>query len=202
MTMSYSGQRKPSASPLGAGLNEETRKTMNAAFDALSDWRNDIQTTAEKNSAVVFDRMSAAAKAMGWPSDVVDMTRQQMQATNKLQLQMMDQVMDFWEQQMKSPGSPMQAPKTPGFGFPGAFAGMGGAAQSFPSFPGMPSFPGFDLSSMPMMNPVQFWMQAAEMWQKNWQQAMNAWMEAVQSGGMMGPMGGMGWPPGGSGPKR
>jgi hypothetical protein len=199
MSTSYSSRK--TASPLGAGLSEEARKAMNSAFDALSDWRGDIQTTAERNGAVVFERMSTAAKAMGWPAEFVDVARQQMQQSSKLQLQMMDQIMDVWEQQMKSPGSPMQAPKIPRFGFPGAFAGAGGAAQSFPSFPGMPGIAGFDMSSMPMMNPVQFWMQAAEMWQKNWQQAMNAWMEAVQSGGMMGPMGGMGgWPP--SGPKR
>ena len=196
MSSSYSSQRgKPAASPLGAGLSDETRKAMNGAFDALSDWRNDISTVADKNSTVVFDKMGSAAKAMGWPNDFVDMTRQQMQSATKLQLQMMDQMMDVWEQQMKSPGSPISAPKTggmSGFGgfpgaFPGAFAGMGGAAQAFP---GMPSFPGFDMSNM-ATNPMQFWMQAAEMWQKSWQQGMTAWLDAVQSGGFGG------FPPGG-----
>jgi hypothetical protein len=190
---SFSSTRgKSSASPLGAGLSDEARRAMNSAFDALSDWRNEISTTAEKNSAIVFERMGAAAKAMGWPSDFVDMTRQQMQSASKMQLQMMDQIMDVWEQQMKSPGSPVSMPKTGGFGgfggSPGGFAGMGGA-QSIPGFPG---FPSFDLASMPS-NPMQFWLQAAEMWQKSWQQAMQAWMDAAQAGGM----GGMGWPPGG-----
>ncbi len=189
MSSSYSSQRgKSAASPLGAGLNDESRKAMNNAFDALSDWRNDLSTITDKNSSAVFDKMSAAAKAMGWPGEFVDMTRQQMQSASKMQLQMMDQLMDVWEQQMKSPGSPVQMPKMGGMGgfpgmFPGAFAGMGGAAQSFPGFPG------FDMSSMPS-NPMQFWMQAAEMWQKSWQQGMAAWMDAAQSGGMGG------WPPG------
>lgn len=177
---SYSSQRgKSAASPLGAGLSDEARKAMNNAFDALSDWRNEIASTAEKNSSIVFDRMGAAAKAMGWPSDFVDMTRQQMQSTSKMQLQMMDQIMDVWEQQMKSPGSPVSLSKSSGLGaFPGAFSGMGGAQ----SFPGFTAFPGFDMSSMPT-NPMQFWMQAAEMWQKSWQQAMSAWLDAAQSGG-------------------
>ncbi|MGQ0674387.1 MAG: hypothetical protein ACT4N2_16130 [Hyphomicrobium sp.] len=185
MASNFSNPRnKPAVSPLGAGMSEDARKAMNGAFDALSNWRNDIATVAEKNSSVVFDRMGAAAKAMGWPAEFVDMTRQQMQSASKMQLQMMDQLMDVWEQQMKSPGSPIELPKLAGMGgFPGAFAGMGGA-QSFPGFPG------FDLSSMPG-NPMMFWMQAAEMWQKSWQQGMAAWMDAVQSGGMGG------WPPGG-----
>ncbi len=141
MSSTYSSQRgKPAASPLGAGLSDEARKAMNGAFDALSDWRNDLSTITDKNSSVVFDKMGAAAKAMGWPGDFVDMTRQQMQTASKMQLQMMDQLMDVWEQQMKSPGSPIQMPKMGGMGgfpgmFPGAFAGMGGAAQSFPGFP-------------------------------------------------------------------
>ena len=192
MSSSYSSQRpKPAVSPLGPGLNEDTRKSMNAAFDALSNWRNEISATTERNSSTVFDKMGAAAKAMGWPADFVDMTRQQMQTSTKMQLQMMDQLMDVWEQQMKSPGSPISMSKASGMGgfpgaFPGAFAGMGGAQ----SFPGFPSFPGFDMSAMGG-NPMQFWMQAAEMWQKSWQQGMAAWMDAMQSGGMGG------WPPGG-----
>ena len=107
MATSSSNTRNKSASPLGPGLSDESRKAMNNAFDSLSDWRNDIATVAEKNSAVVFERMAAAAKTVGWPPDFVDMTRQQMQTASKMQLQMMDQIMDVWEQQMKSPGSPM-----------------------------------------------------------------------------------------------
>jgi hypothetical protein len=174
MSTSYSTSRRPSVAALGAGLSEESRKAMNAAFESLSKWRNDIADVADRNSVLVFDRMATAAKAMGWPSDLVDMTRRQMQQTTKMQLQMMDQVMDMWEQQMKSPGSPVQMPKLGGLsGFPSAFAGMGGA-QAFPSFPG------FDLSTMPS-NPIQFWMQAAEMWQKSWQQGLQAWMEMQRS---------------------
>ena len=126
MSSSYSSQRgKPAASPLGAGLSDETRKAMNSAFDAMSDWRNDLSTITDKNSTAVFDKMGAAAKAMGWPSDFVDMTRQQMQSASKMQMQMMDQLMDVWEQQMKSPGSPISMPKMGGTGgFPDLEAGI------------------------------------------------------------------------------
>lgn len=193
MSSSYSNPRgKPAASPLGAGLSEESRRAMNSAFDALSSWRNEAAATTERNSSIVFEKMGMAAKAMGWPPEFVDMTRQQMQQTSRMQLQIMDQLMDVWEQQMKSPGSAIPMPKFSGASnpfaaaFPGAFAGMGGAAQSFPGFP---PFPGFDMSAMGT-NPFQFWMQAAEMWQKSWAQAFEAWMDMQKSGG---------WP---GGPKR
>ena len=198
MSSSYSNPRgKPAAAPLGAGLSEEARRAMNSAFDALSSWRNDVAAVAERNSGVVFEKMGAAAKAMGWPAEVVDMTRQQMQQSSRMQMQIMDQMMDVWEQQMKNPGSPLKTPNIGGTnpfstGFPGVFGGMGGAAHGFPVFPG------FDISSMMgsmQTNPFQFWMQAAEMWQKTWAQAFEAWMEMQKSGGMGG------WPPSGPGTK-
>lgn len=176
MSSSQSTHRnKPSL--VGAGLSEDARKAMNTAFDALSDWRNEIASVAERNGATVFDKMAAAAKAMGWPPEFVDMTRQQMQQTSKMQMQMMDQIMDIWEQQMKHPGSPMPIPgpakdSLPAFPqFPGFTGGAGGSAQAFP---------GFDLTAMPA-NPMQFWMQASQMWQKSWQQAFGAWMDMQKS---------------------
>ena len=30
-------------------------------------------------------------------------------------------------------------------------------------------------------NPFQFWMQAAEMWQKSWEQGMKAWMDQANN---------------------
>ncbi|MEQ1578235.1 MAG: hypothetical protein ABL894_11340 [Hyphomicrobium sp.] len=167
-----------------AGIPEEAQKALTGAFDALSGWRDEIASAAERNSSAVFDKMGTAAKAMGWPSELVDMTRQQMQQGSKLQLQMMDQVMDIWEQQIKAPGSPM--PGMPGMGampgmpgmpkFENPFANMPGMAGMMGpgGIPGMPDFSG-------MANPMQFWMQAAEMWQKNWATAMQSAMEMQKS---------------------
>lgn len=182
MSSSQSSQRgKPSI--VAPGLSDEARRAINGAFDALSDWRNEIASVAERNSATVFDKMGTAAKAMGWPAEFVDMTRQQMQQGSKMQLQMMDQVMDIWERQMKSPGSPVSLPDAfmgKSMPFPGAFGSVGGSAQAFPGFPGFPAMPGFDFNMM-SANPLQFWMQAAEMWHKSWQQAFSAWMDMQQA---------------------
>ncbi len=201
-----------SSSPFGNGqafgqINEEARKATAAAFDAMSNWRHEMTATSERNSDAVFDKMASAAKTLGWPTEFMDMTRQQIQNASKMQMHMLDQVMGVWEKQMTNPGAGMQMPAgMPSFpsmpSFPGmpTFPGMTGFS-GMPTFPGMPSFPGMgfgsgssmgsapmfpgmgDMNSMPMV-PLQFWMQAAEMWQKSWQQALTSWMETQSS--MMG----------------
>jgi hypothetical protein len=166
--------------PMFAALGEEQRKAMTAAFEAMSKWRQDMNTMSEKNSAAVYDKMSDAAKAVGWPAEFVDMTQKQMQSAAKM--------MGVWEKQATDAaksGAKFEMPTFPGipaFGqmpsFPGmpTFPGMPGSGNSM--FPGMPDMGA--MGSMPMM-PVQFWMQAAEMWQKSWQQALGSMMDAQKS---------------------
>jgi hypothetical protein len=86
-----------------AGLSDEARQTVNAAFDAMSAWRIDIANSNEKNSEQVIEKMAAAARALGWPEQIVDTTRAQLQSITKMQIQMIDQVMDIWQEQIKSP---------------------------------------------------------------------------------------------------
>jgi hypothetical protein len=44
-----------------AGLSDEARQAVNAAFDAMSAWRTDIANSNEKNSEQVIEKMAAAA---------------------------------------------------------------------------------------------------------------------------------------------
>src|SRR6516164_2025684 len=92
------------------GLSDEARKAVNAAFDAMSTWRIETANNNEKNSEQVIEKMAAAARALGWPDQIVDATRAQMQSISKMQIQMMDHMMDAWEEQIKTPnpmtGSP------------------------------------------------------------------------------------------------
>jgi hypothetical protein len=179
-------QAKSRFTVAGAGVSEDARKAMNAAIDAFSGWRDEFAQSSEKNSTVVFDKMATAAKAFGWPSEFVDMTRQQMQNTSKMQIQFMDQVMDIWEQQVKNPGSAIKMPDvwTDAMkNIPGMSAMTSGGGSPFPGMPNFPGMQGMNFPGMPQMpgmgaNPFQFWMQAAEMWQKSWQQGMQAWMDA------------------------
>ena len=146
-----------------AGLSDEARQAVNAAFDAMSAWRIDIANSNEKNSEQVIEKMAAAARALGWPEQIVDATRAQLQSITKMQIQMMDHMMDVWEEQIKSP-NPMTAPSA--------------MLSKLKSLPGVPAgtWPNADAFAGTAMNPMQFWVQWAEQCQK-------AWADAVGGGG-------------------
>jgi hypothetical protein len=170
------------SNPAFEKMNDDARKSVTQAFESMSTWRDQMSDMGEKNTGAMFDKMAEAAKALGWPTEFVEMSRNQVQTASKMQMTMVDQVMDTWQQQVEAFGKAnAKAPTMP----------------SMPQWPGMsmPSmsasaFPGFgDMSA----NPMQMWMQAAEMWQKNWQTAMTGWMSAqsdMMSGKGPGPNGG------------
>jgi hypothetical protein len=74
-----------------AGLSDGARQAVNTAFDAMSAWRIDLANSNEKNSEQVIEKMAAAARALGWPEQIVDATRAQVQSITKMQIQMIDQ---------------------------------------------------------------------------------------------------------------
>ena len=147
-------------SMLVPGLSDEARQAVNAAFDAMSAWRIDTAKSNEKNSKQVIEKMAAAARALGWPEQIVDATRAQLQSITKMQIQMMDQLMDAWEEQIKSP-DPMTAPSA-----------MLAKLKSLPSFGAAGSWPTADAWQKAGMNPLQLYTQMMSQWQKAWADAM------------------------------
>ena len=141
------------------GLSDEARQAVNAAFDAMSAWRIETAKGNEKNSEQVIEKMAAAARALGWPEQIVDATRAQVHSITKMQIQMMDHMMDVWEEQIKSP-NPMSAPPT--------------MLSKLKSLPGVPAgtWPNADALAGAAMNPMQFWVQWAEQCQKAWADAV------------------------------
>src|SRR5215510_6653671 len=81
------------------GLSNEARDGVNAALKAMSTWRSEIADTNEKNGKRVIEKMAAAAAALGWPEQVVDAARTQLQSIAEMQIKAMDQLMDAWEEQ-------------------------------------------------------------------------------------------------------
>jgi len=156
-------------------LSDEARKAVNAAFDAMSAWRMEAVTMSEKNGEQVIEKMAAAARALGWPDQIVDATRAQMQNITKMQIQTMDQMMDAWEEQIKSPNA--------GAGFPSI---MLSKLKSLPSFGPAGSWPNAGAFQAAALNPMQFWMQLAEQWQKAWTDGMAAWEKAGKGIGLRG----------------
>jgi hypothetical protein len=63
-----------------SGLTKEARDGVNTALKSLASWRNELADTNEKNGKRVTEQMAAAAKALGWPEQVVDAARTQLQS--------------------------------------------------------------------------------------------------------------------------
>jgi hypothetical protein len=146
------------------GIPEEARKAVNAVFDAMATWRTEIANSSGKNSEQVIQKMGEAARALGGPEQIVEVSRTQLQSLTKMQLQIIDQMMDAWEQQMKSP-NPIAAPSA-----------LLSKLNSFGSTSPAGSWPDANsLKAAASMNPMQFWMQSAEQFQKAWAQALDFW---------------------------
>src|SRR6516164_2725611 len=142
------------------GLSDEARKAVNAAFDAMSAWRIETAKSNEKNSEQIIEKMAAAARALGWPEQIVDATRAQLQSITKMQIQMMDHMMDIWEEQIKSP-NPMTASSA-----------VLSKLKSSPGATPAGTWPNTAAFAGAAMNPMQFWAQLAEQWQRAWADAM------------------------------
>jgi len=146
---------------VSAGLSNKAREAVNAAFDAMSTWRIEAAATSEKNSKKVIEKMAAAAAAMGWPEQVVNAASAQMQRMAEMQVKTMDQIMDAWEEQFKSP-NPMTVS-----------AAMLSKLKSPPTFGAAGNWSNTD--ALVAANPLQLWMQFAEQWQRSWANTMAPW---------------------------
>ena len=142
-----------------SGLTNEAREAANAALKAMSTWRNEMAHTSEKNGKQVIESMAKAASGLGWPQQIVDAARTQMQSISEMQIQTMDRMMDAWEEQLKLP-NPM-------------------GASSSAMLSKLKSLPGVGMTwPNAAMNPLQFWMQFADQCQKSWTETMTFWSKA------------------------
>jgi len=147
-------------------LSEEARKAVNEAFDAISTWRSETLSNSEKNSEQVIKKMAAAARALGWPEQIVEVTRDQLQNITKMQIETLDRMMNVWEEQIKSP-DPMTASSA-----------MLAKLRSFPNFGPAGAWPNAEALQKGGMNPLQLYTQVMEQWQKAWSDAMSFWAKA------------------------
>jgi hypothetical protein len=147
---------------LAPRLSDEARTAVNAAFDAMSTWRTETVDSFE----MVIDKMAAAARALGWPRQIVDATHAQMQDVIKVQIQTMDRMMDAWKEQIKSPSSS---------------SAILSKLQSTSSFSPAGSWPGAAIAQMAAFNPFAVYIQIAHQWQKTWVDAMGAFANANKS---------------------
>ena len=131
------------------GLPREAREAIKAVFEALSEWRDEVGSTTERHGEMVLDKMAAAARALGWPKELVDASHKHLTQASKAQMHLIEQLMQAWEKQLTAP-----------------------TADQFMAQ--LRTFPTMGLGATPS-TPLDFWMQAAEMWQRNWESAFSMW---------------------------
>jgi hypothetical protein len=142
------------------GLSSKAKEAVNDAFNAMSAWRTETAESSEKNIKQVIDKMAVAAAALGWPEQIADAVRAQLQGITEMQIKTIDHLMDVWEVQLKSP-NPMTAS-------PEMFSKL-----QAPSVAATGTWPG----GMPT-NPLEFWSQFAQQTQKSWTDAIAFWAKA------------------------
>jgi ribonuclease D len=140
-----------------SGLTNEAREAVNEVLKAMSNWRNEIADTTEKNGKRVIEKMAAAAAALGWPEQIVDATRAQMLSAVEVQIKTIDHITDAWEEQLKLPNPMTASPsallsKLSSFAHPVSFSAAWPSAEVFQEA---------------AMNPLKFWMKLTEQWQKS-----------------------------------
>jgi crotonobetainyl-CoA:carnitine CoA-transferase CaiB-like acyl-CoA transferase len=132
-----------------SGMSEEVRDELVATFEALSNWRHEIETVNERFLNKVLDRTSAVARAMGWPDQAVRTMHEYVERASKAQTQAINQMTEGWERQLKSTTIPL--------GVPSNFA------QQMPELGS--AFPHAKSEFNPLA-PWMFWLQTAEMWRR------------------------------------
>ena len=77
-----------------ASLSTEARRALTAAFDVMSDWRDETSAVNDRCLPKLLDQMTAIQRAMGWPDHWNAAAREHLLNASKMQTQMIDQIMD------------------------------------------------------------------------------------------------------------
>src|SRR5262249_40910435 len=139
------------------GLSSRAQDAVNAALDAMSNWRSEAAENSEKNVKRVIGKMAAAAAELGWPEQIVDTARVELQNLTEMQIKTIDQMMDAWEEQLKLPNPSSPSAMLNKLKSPGGSLG---------------SWSGADVFQMGVTSPLQLWMTFAGQWQKAWSDMM------------------------------
>jgi hypothetical protein len=143
--------------------SKDARPEVAGAFDALAQWRDEIAAANHRCLGKAVDKMAAAQRAIGWPEPVIATAREPLLKTAEVQTHMIDQIMDAWEQQLKSVHD---------------LSGIAPAVRPRVPLPSGAPF-GDPLSDMVRLSamalvPFKLWVQAAEQWQRSWVDLMSA----------------------------
>jgi hypothetical protein len=150
--------------------NSDAREAVTSAFEALEKWREEIFTVNERHLTKTLDLVANSQRSLGWPDHFATATREYLLKASKIQTQMINQVMEAWENQLKASASPptlaeafrFQTPSPSGSALKDSLSDM------------------VRLQELALVTPFRLWMQAAGMWQRNWAEAMTGSYESRQ----------------------
>jgi cellobiose-specific phosphotransferase system component IIA len=86
--------------------SSDAREAVTSAFEALEKWRDEAFAVNERHLTKALDLVAGSQRALGWPDHVATATREYLLKASKIQTQMISQVMDAWEKQLKSSATP------------------------------------------------------------------------------------------------
>ncbi|HEX5998352.1 MAG TPA: hypothetical protein VFZ16_02970 [Hyphomicrobiaceae bacterium] len=153
--------------------DSDARKALTSAFEALDKWREELITINERHLTKTLDLVASSQRSLGLPDHFTTATRDYLLKASKIQTQMIGQVIDAWEKQLKSSAYPGALPEAFQFQMPGP-------PRSTSRDPGPDTLPLRELAMAAPLTPFMLWMQAAEMWQRSWAQAMTGSFEPRQ----------------------
>ncbi len=143
------------------GVSSKAREAVTALFQAIAAWQDEIANLDERHTRHVLDRMATAASALGWPKQIVDAARTQMQSITEVQTKAMEQIRGAWEEQLKLPNPAAAVPDA-----------MLSKLKSMPGFGAAnwsnTSWPNADAFQSAATAPLAFWMDCGKQWQKFW----------------------------------
>jgi hypothetical protein len=142
------------------GLSSKAREAVTSVFEAMTAWQSETAEVGEKNSKQVFDKMATAAAALGWPEQIVDAARAQMQGIGDIQAKTMEHIRGAWEEQLKNPTAAS----------PDA---MLSKLKSMPGFGSASSLPNAEALRAAATAPLALWMEFGKQWQTFWLESMN-----------------------------
>ena len=145
------------------GLSGKAREAVGAVFEAMAEWQSETAKVSEKGSKQVLDRMAKASVAMGWPEQIVDAARTQMQAATAMQSKTIEHIKAALEVQLQS-ANPMAASPDAMLSKLRSMPGFGPTAG--------PSWPNADALQAAATAPLAFWIESGKQWQKFWTETL------------------------------
>jgi hypothetical protein len=153
--------------------NSDARQAVTSAFEALDKWRDELVSLNERHLTKALDLVASSQRSLGWPDHFTTATRDYLLKASKTQTQMISQVMDAWEKQLRSSASPPALPEAFQFQMPAS-------SRSTPKDAEAEMLQLQDLAMATPLTPFMLWVQAAQMWQRSWAQAITGSFEPRQ----------------------